>query len=280
MISLRLPSLVTIHWLAEHLNDSNLIILDASLAKPKSKPSDNPLANIQIPGARFFDIDHAFSDQGKDLPHTMLSEKAFENEARKLGINRDSLIVIYDNLGVYASPRAWWMLRAMGHENVAVLDGGLPTWEKRGFPTEEKQTQPFSKGNFVANYQAEFFKDSKDILSSMDDPTTLVLDARSKGRFDGTEPEPRAGLRGGHIPNSVNMHFDKVTRKGTMCSPSELTEKFKSLGANDKNLIFSCGSGLTACILALAADQAGFKNPSVYDGSWSEWGNGDFLVEV
>ncbi|MCP4457405.1 MAG: sulfurtransferase [Cytophagales bacterium] len=265
-------SLVSSSWLSNYIEHPDLIILDASFRKPKSNLEGNPLSYLQLPGARFLDIEQVFSDHSSALPHTMLSEEAFSLEAQKLGISKTSTLIIYDNLGVYSSPRPWWMFRAMGHENVAVLDGGLPKWMKAALPIETKRSSKFDKGDFVAISQSDFWKNSKEVLDSVKESETLVLDARSKGRFDGTEPEPRKGLRGGHIPNSINFHFNDVLRKNKMLPAIELKEEFKKREISDQQLVFSCGSGLTACILALAADLAGFKNTSVYDGSWSEWG--------
>jgi thiosulfate/3-mercaptopyruvate sulfurtransferase len=265
-------SLISTKWLAEHRNDPKLIILDASLPKPKAKQEDNPLNGLRIPGARFFDIDHHFSDTDSSLPHTMLSEDQFNVEAQLLGINNDSVLVIYDNLGIYASPRAWWMFRSMGHKEVYLLNGGLPQWVADGYATEQSTQQTFSKGNFKGTFDPNYFRASEDVFKAIDRTDTKVLDARSSGRFHGIEPEPRAGLRGGHIPNSISLPFPDVLDGATMKSSDELTALFQSMGTEGKELIFSCGSGLTACIITLAAHEAGHKNLSVYDGSWSEWG--------
>lgn len=263
---------VSIDWLKANLDHPDLIILDASLPKPMTKAEDNPLAEIQIPGALFFDIDHRFSDATINLPHTMLSEEDFNGEARKLGINNESKLVVFDNLGVYSSPRVWWMFKAMGHDDIAVLDGGLPEWVKAGLPTEAKEKSQINPGNFTANPRSSFFKNADDVLSVQSDTDTLILDARSRGRFEGTEPEPRAGLRGGHIPNSICLPFPEVVRENKMKDSNELKDQFEQLGVKHHDLVFSCGSGLTACIIALAAQIAGYEKLSVYDGSWSEWG--------
>ena len=210
----------------------------------------------------------------------MLSEEAFTKEAQKLGIDRTSTLIVYDNIGVYSSPRAWWMFRAMGHENIAILDGGLPVWINAGLSTEPKQVVHFKRGNFTAKAQPEFWKKSTDVLNSIANPQSLVLDARSKGRFNGTETEPRKGLRGGHIPNSINFHFDDVLDGHKMLPKDDLKQQFQKRGISSQQLVFSCGSGLTACILALAADLIGCEKTSVYDGSWSEWGlPGDLPID-
>ncbi len=271
--------LVSVNWLNQQFENPDIIILDASLTKPSSSSSDNSTTEIQISGSRFIDIDNKFSDRSSNLPHTMLSEKDFTREAQKLGINNSSTIIIYDNLGVYSSPRVWWMFRSMGHKNVAVLDGGLPEWVQAGFPTESKNISPTVKGDFLADYQTNFFKNTSDILDSINDSKYIVVDARSEGRFEGNEPEPRPGLCGGHIPNSINFHFEDALGDHKMLTKNELVRQFENREIFNERLIFSCGSGLTACIVALAAQIIGQKDISVYDGSWSEWGRpGEYPV--
>lgn len=267
-------SLVSVQWLAEHLDSENLVILDASM-----KPVTSADRNISqeetfcIKGARRFDFDNDIRDKNTDLPHMMPSADVFTEEVQKLGINKDSVIVVYDRVGVYSSPRAWWMFRAMGHRQVAVLDGGLPAWKKAGFAIEDQyEKNAGHRGNFVANPQAGLFCDSAHVLEAISDPRFAVIEARSNGRFNGTEPEPRAGLRPGHIPNSINLPYAQVVVDGFVLSTTKLDSVFSKLVNKEKNLIFSCGSGVTACITALAAELAGYSNISVYDGSWSEWG--------
>jgi thiosulfate/3-mercaptopyruvate sulfurtransferase len=264
--------LVTTEWLAAHLYDADVVILDASLPKPKAKPEDNPLHGRQIPSARFFDIEGDFSAHDTDLPHMMPTEAQFNEAARRLGINCTSKIVIYDNLGIYSAPRAWWMFLAMGHADVAVLDGGLPAWVNENRATEMSGEKKVRLGNFEGKYQRNFFRSADEVLSYIDDARLKVLDARSSGRFNGKEPEPRVGLRGGHIPNSLSLPFPEVLDGNHLLTKEKLLEKFQGLGIRDEQLTFSCGSGLTACILTLGAYVAGFRDLSVYDGSWSEWG--------
>jgi thiosulfate/3-mercaptopyruvate sulfurtransferase len=264
-------SLISSDWLRKNLDLENLIILDATLAKPKSA-GKVPNQNIQIPGAHYFDIDTIFSNKSINLPHMMCDANQFEIEAKRLGINADSLIVVYDNHGVYSSPRAWWMLKSMGHENVAVLDGGLPEWIEKGFPTNEKSMTKVSSGDFESNANADCFVDSGFVNDHIADAGVVVIDARSNGRFNGTEPEPREGLRSGHIPNSISLPFTEVVDGYKMKELSELEKIFDSLSIKGKKLVFSCGSGLTACIILFAAHLVGHDDLSIYDGSWSEWG--------
>ena len=266
--------LVSVQWLAENLNAENLVILDASMKPVTPVGNDSSQADAScIKGALRFDFDNDIRDKNTDLPHTMPPAEFFTEEMQKLGINQDSAIVVYDYVGVYASPRAWWMFRAMGHDQVAVLDGGLPAWKKQNLPCgDQPEKIAKQRGNFVSRPQAGLFCDSAHVQEALADSHFAVLDARSEGRFKGVDPEPRAGLRGGHMPNSINLPFANVVVDGFVLPPAQLESVFSKLVNKQQNLIFSCGSGVTACIDALAAELAGYQNISVYDGSWSEWG--------
>ncbi len=260
------------NWLSKNLTHQDLIILDASTPSVNSNNSPE-LTDVRIPNARFFDLKNVFSDQESDLPAMMPTQESFQQSARELGINQNSQIVIYDNLGIYSSPRAWWMLRAMGHEKVAVLDGGLLEWHRLGLPTEPITLATYELGDFEVNYNSNQIASIEEVKSSVNNDQVLVIDARSEGRFDGTTPEPREGLRSGHIPNSVNLPFGKVLNDGKMLPKSQLHSIFEELNISDQQLIFTCGSGVTACIILLAAEIAGLKTQSVYDGAWCEWGS-------
>lgn len=263
--------MVSSDWLVSNFNLPNLVILDASIPSVNSmKPS--ALEQIRIPGARFFDLKREFSDLSSDLPGMMPAEDSFAESARNLGLNQASRIVVYDNLGIYSSPRVWWMFRAMGHANVAVLDGGLPEWHKLGYPTESILEYKQVKGDFEARFDGSQVAKIPEVKSAITDFQTKVIDARSPIRFIGIAPEPREGLRSGHIPNAINLPYDNVLQDGKMRPTAELKAIFKELGITDERLIFSCGSGVTACIILLAADIAGFDRYAVYDGSWAEWG--------
>lgn len=259
-------------WLHHHINDENLIILDATLPKVTAKKNNIIEDKMQIKNAVFFDIKNVFSDTSAPFPNTVLSAEEFEKKAQDIGIHTNSCIVVYDDLGVYSSPRVWWLFQLMGFTNIAVLDGGLPEWKSKGYPIEKPMESEIVKGNFKVNYQAEKIKYTNDVLSAIENNNTIIADARSKGRFYATAPEPRADIKGGHIPNSVSLAFSNVLVDGKLKSTEELESIFNAINPKNKDFIFSCGTGITASILALAAEIAGFKNNAVYDGSWTEWG--------
>ncbi|MFQ3296755.1 MAG: thiosulfate/3-mercaptopyruvate sulfurtransferase [Polaribacter sp.] len=267
--------LVSVAWLHTHLENEKLIILDCTIPKVTADAfiSDE---KMQIKGALFFDIKDRFSDKKVALPNTLLSPEAFEEKAQELGIHKDAVLVCYDDIGMYASPRVWWMFQVMGFKNVVVLDGGLPEWKSKNFPIEKPVFHQPKIGNFKVDYQPEKLKHKKDVLKAIDNEQVLIVDARSIGRFYGTAAEPRKDLKSGHIPNSVNLPFSEVHENGKMKSATELLEIFSSF-KNKKEIIFTCGSGITAAILALGAAIAKLENVAVYDGSWTEWASTEGL---
>ena len=275
MPSLVLPSvLVSVDWLNEQLNHRDLVLLDASWFMPAVE-RDGKLEwqKARIPGARFFDFDREICDHNSDLPHMMPSESNFQKSAQSLGINQNSIIVVYDSLGIFSSPRVWWMLKTMGADNVAVLDGGLPAWKEKSLPIESgEQVKVIDKGDFIACYQRELICDADEVLLAIQNKQRVIIDARPQGRFSGLEAEPRAGVRSGHMPNAKNLPSSAILREQRMQEAYQLALIFEAIAPKNNGLIFSCGSGVTACILALGATLAGYKNISVYDGSWSEWG--------
>lgn len=266
-------SLVSVNWLYQHKDATNLIVLDGTIAKVSLHETDGVFNEYQLPNAHFFDLKKVFSIQGAVFPNTALPPKDFENEARKLGINNTSCIVVYDDHGVYSSPRVWWLFRTMGYTNIAVLDGGFPAWKKANYPIEKKQIQDVELGNFKASFEPEKLIDSEIVLESVKNRSKQVVDARSKGRFNATEPEPRKEIRSGHIPTSTNLPFSSLLNNTELKSKEDLEQLFKEVNPDSKEMIFSCGSGITACVLALGASIAGYKEMAVYDGSWTEWGS-------
>lgn len=262
--------LIDVRILKELSSNPKLIILDATIDKVNEKIDEQNRA--LIPNSLFFDIEGCFSDHNSGLPHTMVSATTFTEQAQQLGINQDSVIVIYDRWGVYSSPRAWWMFQYMGHSNTYVLDGGIKAWQQAQLPVVPNYLTTTKLGNFIASPQSQWFADKDTILASLETQSATIIDARGEGRFNGTAPEPRSGVRSGHIPTSSNIPFDRVLDGAYLKDKKALETLFTTHISDHKQNIFSCGSGITASILALAAYQTGVKNIAVYDGSWAEWG--------
>ncbi|MEV3989072.1 sulfurtransferase [Streptomyces sp. NPDC049837] len=258
--------LVDADWLARRLGTPGLVVFDASVGAHRGSP-------LRVPGARPFDIDGTLSDHTGPLPHTMPDAETFTEELRALGLDDTSTVVVYDAAGIYSSARAWWMLRAMGFDRAAVLDGGLPAWTSAGLPVEPEQpgyTGP--RGDFTARPRPGLLVGTDRVTAALADPGTAVLDARTRERFTGEAPEPRPGLRGGHMPGARNLPFGATQHQGRMRPAAELRALFSASAGDRRRLVLSCGSGVTACVLALAAEVAGYRDTAVYDGSWSEWG--------
>lgn len=255
-------NIVSAGWLHEHLHDPDLVILAVSMGDPtKTKET-------AVPGAILADLEGEFSAPDSDLPHTVPTDiaKVFEN----VGVSDDTAIVMYDRHGLMCAARVWWLAKTAGLDNVAVLDGGLPAWVAAGYPTEAVAT-PTKQGS-VTTSPCALLTD----MHGVERAGRTVVDARSAGRFAGTEPEPRPGLAAGHIPGSVNIPFTSVLNdQGLLKPPAELQALFAETVGPATALTFSCGSGVTACVDALAALEAGYDDLLVYDGSWSEWGRPD-----
>lgn len=259
--------LVGADWLARRLGRPGLVVFDASLGAHRG-------AARRIPGARPFDLDGELSDHEAPAPHTMPGPAAFTESMRALGVDDASTVVVYDGAGLYSSARAWWMLRAMGFDRAAVLDGGLPAWTAAGRPVEDTAAAYAGPpGTFTARPRDGLLVDAAAVTAALADPAAAVLDARTRERFAGTAPEPRPGLRGGHMPGAVSLPFGDLQRPdGRMRPAAELRAAFAAAAGDRERLRFSCGSGVTACVLALGATLAGYRDLAVYDGSWSEWG--------
>jgi thiosulfate/3-mercaptopyruvate sulfurtransferase len=267
--------IVSTAWLQSQLSNPDIIILEARLEQNQSN-LENQNPDLQIKGARLFDIKNIFSDTSNPLPNTFPSTEQFTAEAQKLGINKNSIIVVYDTLGIYSSPRAWWMFKAMGHSDVFVLNGGLPEWIKEDLPTEKQRQSTYSKGNFEGVFQSDLIKNKEQILENITTKEAVLMDARSSDRFYATQEEPRPGMRSGHIPGSINLPFTELQRDGKYKSETELAA---ILNLNDQPLYFTCGSGITACIVLLACELISDNPKAVYDGSWTEWGPSELPIE-
>jgi thiosulfate/3-mercaptopyruvate sulfurtransferase len=266
-------AIVTTDWLAGRLQDSDLRVVDGSWHIPQLKRDPRAeFAQAHIPGAVFFDID-AIADHGTTLPHMLPSAQEFAAAVGALGIGSNDRVVVYDVRGVVSAARVWWTFRAFGHDAVAVLDGGLKKWQAEGRPVESGGPKPPARA-FTARLRPELVRDIEAMRTNVASRAAQVLDARSRGRFAGTEPEPRAGLRGGHIPGSLNLPYETLYRPdGTLKPPDELRTVMTSAGVDlDRPIVTSCGSGVTASVLALALFQLGRPDAAVYDGSWSDWG--------
>jgi thiosulfate/3-mercaptopyruvate sulfurtransferase len=266
-------AIVTTEWLAAHLRDTDLRVVDGTWHMPQLKRDPRAeFAQAHIPGSVFFDID-AIADHGTTLPHMLPSAQEFAAAVGALGIGSNDRVVVYDVRGVVSAARVLWTFRAFGHDAVTVLDGGLKKWQAEGRPVESGEPKPPARP-FTARLRPELVRDVEAMRANLTSRAAQVLDARSRGRFAGTEPEPRAGLRGGHIPGSLNLPYETLYRPdGTLKPPDELRAAMTSAGVDlDRPIVTSCGSGVTASVLALALFQLNRPDIAVYDGSWSEWG--------
>lgn len=271
-------SLVSTDWLATHLRDPDLRILDASWYLPaQNRDAKAEYTTAHIPGARFFDIDE-ISDQRSSLPHMAPPPEKFISRLRAMGVGDGHQVVIYDGAGIFSAARVWWTFRLMGKIDVAVLDGGFPKWQAEGREIED-MPPVIRDRHMTVSRQNQLVKDVTQVAHAAKLGEAEILDARAAARFRGEAPEPRAGLRSGHIPGSKNIPFGEVLNPdGTMKSPAALKQVFEAAGVDlKKPAITSCGSGVTAAILSLALERIGHRNHALYDGSWAEWGMYDDL---
>jgi len=272
-------TLVSTEWLAEHLKAPELRLIDASWYMPADNRDCRAEYEAEhIPGARFVDVDEV-ADLRSDLPHMLPPVEKFMSRMRELGIGDGHQVVVYDTAGVFSAPRVWWMFKYFGQDNVAVLDGGLPKWKAEGHPvTAEPPT--IRDRHMITEIRPELLRDVTQVAASSKLGDYTIIDARSAARFKGEAPEPRPGLRSGHIPNSRNVPFQELlTPQGTLKSTDDLRAVFMGAGVDLAKLaITTCGSGITAAILGLALTRLG-ATFSLYDGSWAEWGMyGDLRV--
>ncbi|MGA9411599.1 MAG: 3-mercaptopyruvate sulfurtransferase [Roseobacter sp.] len=266
-------TLVSTNWLAAHLKDPDLRLLDASWYLPEAgRNAKDEYDKAHIPGARFFDIDE-ISDQRSDLPHMAPPIEKFMSRMRAMGIGDGHQIVIYDGAGLLSAARVWWLFKLMGFETVAVLDGGFPKWKAEGHALEDMPPMVRDR-HMTVRFQNQLVRDVTQVSAASKLNDHVIVDARAAGRFRGDAPEPREGLRAGHIPGSRSVPFTTLLNKDrTMKSPEECRAVFEAAGVDlSKPVITTCGSGVTAAILALALERLGHRQWSLYDGSWAEWG--------
>lgn len=265
--------IVSTAWLEAHLSAPDVKVLDASWHMPDTgRDARAEYAAAHIPGAAFFDIDD-ISDTRSPLPHMAPPPEKFVSRMRKLGVGDGHRVVVYDQAGLFSSARAWWMLRLFGHRDVAVLDGGLPKWLAEGRGTED-MAPALRERHFTARRNAALVRDVTQVAATTKLGSEQVVDARSAPRFRGEAPEPRPGLRSGHIPGALNLHYAQLLNAdGTMKDEDAIKAAFQGAGVDlGKPIVSSCGSGVTACILDLALERIGHRRHAVYDGSWAEWG--------
>lgn len=279
MVDMSNKWLVETGWLAEHLEAPDLAVIDATWYLPGAgRDAHNEYLEARIPGAVFFDIDK-IADTSIPLPHMLPSPEHFSSAMRKMGIGDGMRLVVYDAQGMFSAARVWWTFRAMGNEDVAVLNGGLAKWKAEARPQAEGPPRTRGPRNYTARRNGELIRDRDEILATVSSQVAQIVDARAADRFLGDAPEPREGLRSGHIPGSLNLPFtDLLNADGTLKPADDLKEKFERAGVDlARPITNTCGSGVTASVLALALAIIGHRHTSVYDGSWSEWGADDTL---
>lgn len=266
--------LATPEWLAAHLGDPDLVVLDGSYYLPTAgRDAEAEYRAAHIPGAIRFDID-AVKDTASPLPHMLPDPGSFAEAVGRMGIGDGTRVVAYDGAGLFSAPRVAWTFRTFGADRVTVLDGGFPAWLAEGRPTESGEPAPRPPRTFTPRFDRAAVAGIDDVRRALADGSAQVLDARSSSRFTAEEPEPRAGMRSGHMPGAMNLHYGSLLRDGRLADPAAIEEVLSQVGATrDRPVVTSCGSGVTAAILLLALERAGWPTPRLYDGSWAEWGS-------
>lgn len=266
--------IVSTQWLEDHLGSPDIAIIDASWHLPTAnRDAKKDFLEAHIPGAQFFDIDE-LSDTTSSLPHMLPSPEKFSSRMRKMGIGDGKRVIAYDSVGLFSAARAWWMFKVFGHDDVAVLDGGLKKWLAEERATEDGPALPSQERHFTARFKGSMVKDMRDVAAALKSGTAQVADARSATRFRGEEVEPRAHVRAGHMPGAKNVHYASLLNPdGTLKSREDIAATFKAAGIDlARPVITSCGSGITAAILSLGLTLTGAREHALYDGSWTEWG--------
>ena len=268
-----MKNLVSTNWLKNNLNNPNLVILDCTWYLPSANiKGKKEYLKEHIPGSYYFDIDK-ISDMKSKLPHMLPSKKIFEKKIKYMGINNDSIIITYSKSSLMGASRVWWMFKYFGHKKIAVLDGSIEKWTRENKLLTNKLPKK-KKQRYFASPNKIWLKTYSEIKNNLKNKKFLVVDARHKNRFKGLEKEPRKGLKKGHIPNSKNIFWGQmITKNGTLINKKKIKEKFSKLIKYKDKISFSCGSGVSACVLSLSLYHALDIKGSVYDGSWAEWGS-------
>ncbi|WP_394689251.1 3-mercaptopyruvate sulfurtransferase [Hoeflea sp.] len=267
------PFVVSFDWLSERLGDPAVKIVDASWYLPaQNRNGAEEFAAARIPGAVFFDQDKIV-DPGSSLPHTLPAPELLARAAGELGLSESDTIVVYDGPGMFTAPRVWWVLRTFGASHTYVLDGGFDAWKADGRPVETTAATPPAAASFTPNFNDSAVASFAAMQSTVEDKTSQIADARGPGRFSGAEPEPRAGMRSGHMPGASNVPFNILSDNGKLKPVSKLRRVLKASGLDlEKPVVTTCGSGVTAAVITLALHSVGHRDNRLYDGSWSEWG--------